>query len=84
MCFDDTEKAATSQIVYDVVRAAKLETNRDVIDLLTLAIIPDTGNFKFVRHSDVFKDAAQLVDAGANMTYLVNLLNNKNKKNLFF
>lgn len=80
LCFDDTEKAATSQIIYDVVRAAKLETNRDVIDLLTLAIITDTGNFKFVRHSDVFKDAAQLVDAGANMTYLVNLLNNKNKK----
>jgi len=80
LCFDDEEKAATSQIIYRVARAAKLEFNQDVIDLLTLAIITDTGNFKFVRHSDVLKDAAALVDAGADMTSLVNLLNNKDKK----
>lgn len=78
--FDDIEKAATSQIVYDVIRGAKLKTDQDVIDLIMLAIITDTGNFKFVRHNDVFKDAAALVDAGANMTQLVNLLNNKDKK----
>ena len=80
LCFDCTEKAATSQIIYDVVRSAKFEINQEVVDLLTLAIITDTGNFKFVRHSDVLKDAAALVDAGANMTHLVNLLNNKNRK----
>ena len=80
LCFDDTEKAATSQIIYDVVRSAKLQTNYEIIDLLAVAIITDTGNFKFVRHSDVFKDAAELVDSGANMTRLVNLLNNKDKK----
>ena len=80
LCFDNTEKAATSQIIYDIVRSAGFETNQDVTDLLTLAIITDTGNFKFVRHSDVFKDAALLVEAGANMTRLVNLLSNKNKK----
>ena len=80
LCFDDTEKAAAAQIIYDIVRTAKFETCHEIIDLLTLAIITDTGNFKFVRHSNVFKDAAQLVDAGANMTRLVNLLNNKSKK----
>ena len=80
LCFDDVEKAATSQIIYDVIRVAGWKTNQEVIDLLTLAMITDTGNFKFVRHSDVFKDAAELVDSGANMTYLVNLLNNNAKK----
>lgn len=80
LCFDDTEKAATSQIIYDVARATKFEINQEIIDLLTLAIITDTGHFKFVRYSDVFKDAAALVEAGANITRLVNLLNNKNKK----
>ena len=59
LCFDDAEKAATSQILYDIVRAAKFEINQDVINLLTLAIITDTGNFKFVRHSDVLRDAAE-------------------------
>lgn len=80
LCFDDPEKASTSQIVYDVARSAELKMNKDITDLLMLAIITDTGNFKFVRHSDVFKDAAHLVDAGANMINLVNLLNNKSRK----
>lgn len=80
LCFDDVEKASASQIIYDVIRKAGLKTNSEIIDLLTLALITDTGNFKFIRHSDVFKDAAELVDAGANMMQLVNLLNNKDKK----
>ncbi len=80
LCFDDVEKAATSQIIYDVIRNAKFKTDSEIIDLLTVALITDTGNFKFVRHSDVFRDAMELVDAGANMTQLVNLLNNKDKK----
>ena len=80
LCFDDTQKAAAGQIIYDIVRKAGFETDQDIIDLLTLSIITDTGNFKFVRQSDVLKDAAELIDAGANLTHLVNLLNNKDKK----
>ena len=80
LCFDDATKAATSQIIYDMVKVAGFVTDQDVIDLLMLAIITDTGNFKFVRNSDVFIDAAKLVDAGADMTHLVNVLNNKAKK----
>ena len=80
LCFDNEEKAATSQIIYDIAKSAKFDINQDIVDLLTLAIITDTGNFKFVRNSDVLKDAAALVDMGADMTRLVNLLNNKAKK----
>ena len=80
LCFDDEEKAATSQIIYDMVRTADFNVDQDIIDLLMLAIITDTGNFKFIRHSDVFKDAAALVDAGADVAHLVNVLNNKAKK----
>ena len=80
MLFDDVDKAATAQIIYDVVCMAKLKIDKDVIDLLTLAIITDTGNFKFVRNGDVLRDTAELVDAGADMTHLVNLLRNKDKK----
>lgn len=80
LCFDDVQKAATSQVIFDIVRKAKLKYDQDVIDLLALALITDTGNFKYVRNSVVFKDAAELVEAGADMTYLVNLLSNKDKK----
>lgn len=80
LCFDDVEKASTSQIIYNVIREANLKTGPEIIDLLTLALITDTGNFKFVRNSDVFRDAAELVDAGADMTRLINVLSNKDKK----
>lgn len=80
LCFDDEEKAATSQIIYDMIKAAGFQTDQDIIDLLMLAIITDTGNFKFIRHSDVFKNAADLVDSGADVSRLVNILNNKDKK----
>lgn len=80
LCFDDEEKAATSQIIYDMVRVVGFNMDQDIVDLLMLAIITDTGNFKFVRHSDVFKDAAGLVNAGADVTRLTNLLKNKDKK----
>lgn len=80
LCFDDVKKAATSQIIYDVVRKAKFETNQDVIDLLTIALITDTGHFKFVRNKNVFEDAADLVAAGADMSHLMNLLNNSDRK----
>ena len=80
LCFDDTTKAATSQIILDVIRNSDLEMNQNVIDLLTLAIITDTGNFKFVRNSDVFIDSAYLVDHGADMGHIMNLLNNRDRK----
>ena len=80
LCFDDVTKAAASQIIYDMVKVADFTIDQDIIDLLMLAIITDTGNFKFVRNSDVFIDAAKLVDAGADMTHLVDILNNKAKK----
>jgi len=80
LCFDCPDKAATSQIIYEAVRELKLKTNQEIINLLTIAIITDTGNFKFARNSDVLRTTADLVDAGANITYLVNLLNNQDKK----
>lgn len=80
LCFDNVEKAATAQIIYDVIKRAKLQIDQDIIDLLTIAIITDTGSFKFARKSDVLIDTASLVDAGADLTHLVNLIRNKKKK----
>lgn len=80
LCFDNPSKAAAAQIVYDIVRAGNLEMDSDIKDLLMIAIITDTGHFKFVKNSDVFIDSAQLVDSGVNVSKLMNLLNNKDKK----
>ena len=80
LCFDNETKAATAQVIYDMVKGADFTIDQNVVDLLMLAIITDTGKFKFVRSSDVFKDSAKLVAAGADITRLMNLLNNKDKK----
>jgi len=80
LCFDDATKAATGQVIYDVARRAKWNMDQDIIDLLTLAIITDTGNFKFVKDSKVLRDVADLVDSGANIPDLINVLNNRDKK----
>ena len=80
LCFSDSDKASATQLIYDIARDAKFIINQDVIDLITLGLITDTGNFKFVRNSDVFRDVAELVDKGANMPHLVGLLDNQDKK----
>lgn len=80
LCFDDVTSAATSQIIYRVAKAAKFEMNQSVIDLLTIAIITDTGGFKFVRNSQVLLDTADLVEQGADIAHLMNLLDNSDKK----
>ena len=82
LCFDDEKKAATAQVIYDMVKVADFNIDQDVVDLLMLAIITDTGRFNFVRSSDVFKDSAKLVAAGADVTHLTNILNNKDKKTI--
>lgn len=49
-------------------------------DLLALAILTDTGNFKFVRNGDALRIMADLVDAGVNIRNLIELMNNKPRK----
>nr|MBQ0091158.1 DHH family phosphoesterase [Candidatus Enterousia merdequi] len=80
LCFDDVTKSATSQIIYDLVRTANFKIDQDIIDLLTIALITDTGRFRFVKNSGALLDAASLVDAGANVSDLTNMLNNRDKK----
>lgn len=80
LCFDDATKAATAQIIYDFVKQAGFKIDQEMIDLLTVGMITDTGHFKFIRNSDVFLDAARLVDDGADMSKLSDLLNNKDRK----
>jgi len=80
LCFDDASQASTTQVIYNVAHSAKWKMDQDVIDLLTVGVLTDTGNFKFARNGDVLRDAAKLVDAGANITHLINLLSSKDKK----
>ena len=82
LCFDNESKAATSQVILDVVNEADFEMDKETMDLLSLAIITDTGHFKFVRNSDVFRNMAYFVDNGVNIPELTDVLNHKKRKSI--
>ena len=80
LVFSDASKASATQLIYEIANQAQFVMDQDVLDLITLGIITDTGNFKFVRNSDVLRVVADLIDRGVSMPHLVNLLDNKDKK----
>ena len=80
LCIDDSDAAATAEIVYKMMRSAGWEFDLNVLRLLMTAIITDTGNFKYVKRGDVLNIAADLVDAGVSIQRILNDLSNKPRK----
>lgn len=80
LCINDDAAAATAVIVYRIMRAGGLVMDAHTADLLALAILTDTGNFKFARNGDALRIMADLVDSGVNIRNLIELMNNKPRK----
>lgn len=80
LCINDDAAAATAVIVYRIMRTGGLSMDARTADLLALAILTDTGNFKFARNGDALRIMADLVDAGVNIRSLIELMNNKPRK----
>lgn len=80
LCINDDGAVATAVIVYKIMRAGGLKMDASTADLLALAILTDTGNFKFVRNGDALRIVADLVDSGVNIRSLIELMNNKPRK----
>lgn len=80
LCLNDDNAAATAMIVYDIMCQASWGMDSYTADLLGLAILTDTGNFKFVRNGRALCTMAQLVDSGVNIRHLMELMNNKPRK----
>lgn len=80
LCINDDTAPATAVIVYRMLRAGGLVMDARTADLLALAILTDTGNFKFVRNGDALRIMADLVDTGVNIRNLIELMNDKPRK----
>ncbi len=80
LCIDDINADATAVVLYRVMRAISWRDDVDVRNLLAIAILTDTGNFKFVRSGVSLSVMANLVDGGVNIHHLVELMNNKPRK----
>ena len=80
LCIDDEEAAATGQILFDIMKMAGWQFDKDVLDLLAVALITDTGNFKFVRSGRVMQIMGDLIDNGVVLRHLFEALRNKPRK----
>ena len=78
----DERAAATAEVVYELICAAKLEMDITIATLLMTAIITDTGWFAFVKRGRVFEIAAKLVDFGVKIQPIMNGLDNKARKTI--
>lgn len=82
LCIDDDTAAATGEIIYEFMRAAGLEYDDAILQLLATAIITDTGLFRYVKHGNVMRVIGEMVDEGVNIQRILNDLANKPRKTI--
>ena len=82
LCIDDDTASATACLVYDLMMDAGWKYDDKVLNLIALAILTDTGGFKYVRDGRALRIMATLVDQGVEINKLLELLNNKPRKTI--
>lgn len=72
------DAAATAELIYDLVRAADGAISPAMARALYVAILTDTGSFRFPKTSPTtHRIAAELIERGANPTDLYNMVYNR-------
>ena len=82
LCFDDETASATACLLYDLMLDAGWKYDDNVLNLLTLGILMDTGNFRYSKDGRSLRIMADLVDAGVEIQKLLELTNNKPRKTI--
>lgn len=82
LCIDDDQAAATAEIIYNLITGLGLEYDIDIANLLAIAILTDTGFFKFARRGEILHIMADLVDFGVNIGDLADKLSNRPKQTI--
>ena len=80
LCIDDENADAAAIVLYRIMKNAKWHDDIDVRDLMAIAILTDTGNFKFSKNAESFTIMADLVSGGVCIRNLIEIMNNKPRK----
>ena len=80
LCIDDDTAVATGQILYRMMVAENWQYDIDVLNLLAVALITDTGYLKFIHDGEPLRIMADLVDKGVKIRPLMESMNNKERK----
>lgn len=80
--YSSPEAAATGELVYQLIRQDKqFKITPETAEALYVAIMTDTGNFRFSNTNDkVLKAASELAKAGANPNYIYEQIYCKNPR----
>lgn len=71
----DPTMGSTAQMVYRILKDFNIDYDNELANMNLLGIATDTGFFKYQNAgSTVFKDAADLIEKGANISYIANTI----------
>ncbi len=82
LCIDDDTADATAVIVYEMMREMGWKYDLDILNLLALGIVTDTGYFKFARSGRVMRIMGDMIDSGVRIRGVYDMLNNQPKKTI--
>ncbi|MBD5400355.1 hypothetical protein HDR61_01240 [bacterium] len=82
LCINDDTAEATTMIIHELMRGLNWEYDADVLNLLAIGMVTDTGTFKFVRTGRVMRIMGDLVDGGVRLRDIYDMLNNQPKKTI--
>lgn len=80
LCIDDENADATSVVLYRIMHCIGWRDDIDIRDLMAIAILTDTGNFKFAKNAESLSVMADLVNGGVSIRRLIEIMNNKPRK----
>ena len=80
LCIDDTNAAATAEIIYNLMISAGWTYDLMTARLIMTGIVTDTGCFKYAKRGDVMRVAANLIEYGVDIQRIVNELANKPRR----
>lgn len=83
ICIVDTDASSTGELIWRIIKKANIELDKNIADALYVAIMTDTGSFRFERTtSEIHRIIAELIDYGANPTELYEKIYNQNSFNI--
>ncbi|MBR1379970.1 MAG: DHH family phosphoesterase [Alphaproteobacteria bacterium] len=80
LCLDDDTAAATGVLIYQIIQKLGWAYDDEVMKLLAVAILTDTGNFRFVRNGVALRIMADLVERGVSIRQLQDVMNDKPRR----
>ncbi len=83
LCVIDSNASSTGELVYRLIVNSNIPITKEIAEGIYVAIMTDTGSFRFPNTtSELHRIIANLIDYGANPTYLYEKVYNQNQFNL--